>query len=171
MERFTYKDNTGEWTVACTRFFNYNRFPTRINGEAIDRLAAYEDTGLEPQEITRIVNEYGRGHTLRTHAAERLELIREIPTGRLRELVQAKREGRCVVLPAKTVFKLVWCAGGGCDMVCPVSIDGKGCCDFCDHGTLIVEEVPCRQEHIERIGADVFLTHAEAQAALRREQE
>lgn len=97
MERFTYKDNTGEWTVACTRFFNYNRFPTRINGEAIDRLAAYEDTGLEPQEITRIVNEYGRGHTLRTHAAERLELIREIPTGRLRELVEADREGRCVV--------------------------------------------------------------------------
>ena len=89
----------------------------------------------------------------------------------LREMVQAKREGRCVVLPAKTVFKLVWCAGGGCDMVCPVSIDGKGCCDFCDHGTLIVEEVPCRQEHIERIGADVFLTRADAEAALRREQE
>lgn len=87
MERFTYKDNTGEWTVACTRFFNYNRFPTRINGEAIDRLAAYEDTGLEPQEITRIVDEYGHGHTLRTHAAERLELIREIPTDRLRDLV------------------------------------------------------------------------------------
>lgn len=89
----------------------------------------------------------------------------------LREMVQAKREGRCVVLPAKTVFKLVWYAGGGCDMVCPVSIDGKGCCDFCDHGTLIVEEVPCRQEHIERIGADVFLTRADAEAALRREQE
>lgn len=81
------------------------------------------------------------------------------------------REGRCVVLPAKTVFELVWCAGEGCDMVCPVSIDGKGCCDFCDHGTIIVEEVPCRQEHIERIGVDVFLARTEAMAALRREQE
>ena len=89
----------------------------------------------------------------------------------LREMVQAKREGRCVVLPAKTVFELVWCAGEGCDMVCPVSIDGKGCCDFCDHGTIIVEEVPCRQEHIERIGVDVFLTRTEAMAALRREQD
>ena len=90
---------------------------------------------------------------------------------RLCELAQADREGRCVVLPAKTVFELVWCAGEGCDMVCPVSIDGKGCCDFCDHGTIIVEEVPCRQEHIERIGVDVFLTRTEAMAALRREQE
>ena len=89
----------------------------------------------------------------------------------LAEMVQAKREGRCVVLPAKTVFELVWCAGEGCDMVCPVSIDGKGCCEFCDHGTIIVEEVPCRQEHIERIGVDVFLTRTEAMAALRREQD
>ena len=90
---------------------------------------------------------------------------------RLRELAQADREGRCVVLPAKTVFELVWCAGEGCDMVCPVSIDGKGCCDFCDHGTLVVEEVPCRQEHIERIGVDVFLAREDAEAALRREQD
>ena len=63
----------------------------------MDRLFAYESTGLEPQEIARIVDEYGHGHTLRTHAAERLELIREIPTDRLRELVEADREGRCVV--------------------------------------------------------------------------
>lgn len=88
----------------------------------------------------------------------------------LREMIQAKREGLCMVLPTKTVFELVWCAGEGCDMACPVSIDGKGCCDFCDHGTLIVEEVPCRQEHIERIGADAFLTRKDAEAALRREQ-
>ena len=90
---------------------------------------------------------------------------------RLRKLVEADREERFVVLPAKTVFELIWCAGEGCDMVCPVSIDGKGCCDFCDHGTIVVEEVPCRQEHIERIGVDVFLTRTEAMAALRREQD
>ena len=93
------------------------------------------------------------------------------PIDHLRELAKADREERFVVLPAKTVFELIWCAGEGCDMVCPVSIDGKGCCDFCDHGTIVVEEVPCRQEHIERIGVDVFLTRTEAMAALRREQE
>ena len=90
---------------------------------------------------------------------------------RLWELWFADREGRCVVLPAKTVFELVWSAGEGCNLACPVSIDGKGCCDLCAYGTLLIEEVPCKQEHIERIGADVFLTHEEAEQALRREQD
>ena len=111
------------------------------------------------------------GDIVRRLAAIEDILGKEYDLDELREMVQTKREGRCVVLPAKTVFELVWCAGEGCDMVCPVSIDGKGCCEFCDHGTIIVEEVPCRQEHIERIGKDVFLTRAEAEAALRREQE
>ena len=89
----------------------------------------------------------------------------------LREMVQAKREGRCVVLPAKTVFELTWDAGPECDMVFPVCIDGEGECDFCDKGKLFVYERPCKQEYIKRIGEDVFLTRAEAEAALRREQD
>ena len=68
-------------------------------GPMVDRLAAYEDTGLEPEEIERIVGAYGRGHTLRTESAERLEIVREIKADRLRELVQAEKEGRLVKLP------------------------------------------------------------------------
>ena len=128
---------------------------------AIERLAAYEDTGLEPEEIEKAMD----------IVKSAVSAFEDFGVDRLAELAQADREGRCVVLPAKTVFELVWCAGEGCDMVCPVSIDGKGCCDFCDHGTIIVEEVPCRQEHIERIGVDVFLIRKEADAALRREQD
>ena len=64
-----------------------------------NRLSAYEDTGLEPEEIERIVDAYGRGHTLRTESAERLEIVREIKTDRLRELVQAEQDGRLVELP------------------------------------------------------------------------
>ena len=52
-----------------------------------DRVAAYEDTGLEPWEIERIRDAYGRGLSLRTESAERLQLIREIPTERLKDLV------------------------------------------------------------------------------------
>lgn len=95
----------------------------------------------------------------------------EYDLDRLRELAEADREGRCVVLPAKTVFELTWDAGPGCDMACPLSIDGAGQCDYCDHGKLFVYKRPCRQEHIERIGADVFLTREDAEAALRREQD
>ena len=54
-----------------------------------ERLKEYEDTGLEPEEIERIVDAYGRGNTLRAESAERLEIVREIKTDRLRELVQA----------------------------------------------------------------------------------
>ena len=116
---------------------------------------------------------YASQHETAIHRLVTIEDILgdEYDLDELKEVVQAKREGRCVVLPAKTVFELVWCAGDGCNLACPVSIDGKGCCDFCDHGTIIVEEVPCRQEHIERIGVDVFLTRTEAMAALRREQD
>ena len=73
------------------------------------RLAAYEDTGLTPEEIERVVDAYGRGHTLRTESAERLEIVREIKTDRLRELAKAEKDGRLVVLDEKTA--LCMCAG------------------------------------------------------------
>lgn len=85
---------------------------------------------------------------------------------RLRELAEADKEGRLVVLPCKTVFELTWDAGPDCDLVCPVSIDGNGCCDFCDKGKLFAYERPCCQEHIERLGKTVFLTREEAEKAL-----
>ena len=68
---------------------------------AINRLESYEDTGLSPEEIERILDSYGRGMTLRTENAQRLEIIKEIPINRLRELAQAEKEGRLVVLPCK----------------------------------------------------------------------
>ena len=134
--------------------------------DAANRLADYEDTGLTPEEIERVVDAYGRGHTLRTESAERLEIVREIKTDRLRELAKAEKDGRLVVLPCKTVFELTWDAGPDCDLVCPVSIDGHGCCDFCDKGELCIYESKCRQENIEQIGKTVFLTREEADEAL-----
>ena len=66
-----------------------------------ERLKEYENTGLEPEDIELIVDAYGRGHTLRTESAERLEIVREIKADRLREIVQAEKDGRLVVLPCK----------------------------------------------------------------------
>lgn len=79
--------------------------------DAANLLAAYEETGMDPEAIERMVDAYGRGLTLREDAAERLQLIREIPTARLRELVESDRDGRCVVLPCKvgeTVYIANW---------------------------------------------------------------
>ena len=69
--------------------------------DVANRLADYEDTGLTPEEIERVVDAYGRGHTLRTESAERLEIVREIKTDRLRELAKAEKDGRLEVLPCK----------------------------------------------------------------------
>ena len=90
MDRLTYRDKDG---MAMMK----ERGGWKSGG--IERLAAYEDTGLEPEEIERIVDAYGRGHTLRTESAERLEIVCEIKTDLLRDLVQAEQDGRLVVLP------------------------------------------------------------------------
>lgn len=66
---------------------------------AIARLAAYEETGLSPEEIERILDSYGRGMTLRTENAQRLEIIKEIPINRLRELAQAEKAGQLAKFP------------------------------------------------------------------------
>lgn len=95
-----------------------------------------------------------------------LDVIGDMPVDRLRALAQADREGRCVVLPAKTVFEITWDAGPDCDLACPVSVDTHGDCSFCDHGKQFVYERTCKQECIDQIGKTVFLTREEAEKAL-----
>lgn len=85
MERLTYKarSNCGYvWAL---------RTPGTGMQMAIDRLAAYEETGLEPEEI------YNQLESM----VDAVALFFEISPERLRELAQADREGRCVVLPVK----------------------------------------------------------------------
>lgn len=119
-----------------------------------ERLKAYENTGLSPAGLE--------------HAAEIENGLNEsgYSMNRWAELMKADKDGRVVVLPCKTVFELAWDAGPDCDLVCPVSIDGNGCCDFCDKGKLFAYERLCRQEHIERLGKTVFITREEAEKAL-----
>lgn len=58
---------------------------------ACEKLAAYEDTGLEPEDFKRAFNE----DAVLKLAGQALNITPD----RLRELAQADREGRCVVLP------------------------------------------------------------------------
>ena len=96
MERLTYWcDNWhggGKWFVAI------DAEGREDYGPHVDRLAAYEETGLEPGEIEQLKGEvFG----LRLDKQE-LEQYRALgPIDRLRELKQADDEGRCVVLPFK----------------------------------------------------------------------
>lgn len=90
---------------------------------------------------------------------------------RLRELVKADREGRCVVLPCKpgkTVYKITvslckWRDVDKCHAYC----DGYG---DCWEGERIVIAVPFEVRMLNDIGKLVFLTRESAEAALKGEQ-
>ena len=126
------------------------------------RLAAYEDTGLEPEEIECILDEYGRGLTLRASAGERLEIVRDIPLARLRELAQADREGRGVVLPCKkgdTVWRIVHDAAP--------HITKDRCTDIkYENRDIWVHLIGDRVMGGWNFGKLLFLTRAEAEAAI-----
>lgn len=92
MERMTVKRKDGRWAIEN----NDNAKPMEQMSKlsaALDRLAAYEDTGLEPEEVQCMVE----------NAESRLLLYFEkqygIGAGRMMELAQADREGRVKILP------------------------------------------------------------------------
>lgn len=91
MERLTYWcDNGhggGKWFVAIDAEGGEDY------GPHVDRLAAYEETGLEPEDFKQTFSE----DTILKLAGQALGITPD----RLRELKQADDEGRCVVLPFK----------------------------------------------------------------------
>ena len=95
MERVTHIDKDG-WYINgadVAAVFHSGTGEIRMSGKDIDRLAAYEETGLEPEDFERAFNK-----------AAVLKLAGQalgITPDRLRELAKADREGRCVVLPFK----------------------------------------------------------------------
>lgn len=98
MGRMTKKQQLAGLTVnyvGVDNCFDVWTVPKKFMGNAIDRLAAYEDTELEPEEIKSLQAEYAVNLKV-------LESYRNLGSvDRLRELAQADREGRCVVLPFK----------------------------------------------------------------------
>ena len=148
MERLTKRseETTHENGVCCTHFGGPEccevggncALNCKWEEAAWERLARYEDARLSPAEVHSM---YGEWNAM-------MSVLNSIGSyARLRELAEADKDGRLVVLPAKTVFELTWDAGPDCDLVCPVSIDGHGCCDFCDKCKLCIHERECQQEH------------------------
>lgn len=82
MERLTYFDG-GKWRLRIG--------DTEYSRKAVDRFAAYEDTGLEPEDLKRAFNE----DDVLKLAGQALGITPD----RLRELAQADREKRIIVVP------------------------------------------------------------------------
>lgn len=86
MERYTYFDG-GKWRLRIG--------DTEYSGKAVDRLAAYEDTGLEPEEIELLAKQRDLY----------VDACGELPLKRIRELAQADREGK---IPKYTIGDTVY---------------------------------------------------------------
>ena len=121
--------------------------------DAANRLAAYEDTGLEPEEIK--VHEAVKYNAGYYHGDEdRCRWIeKELgPIDHLRDLLQAEQDGRLVVLPCKvgdTVYQI--------DAERVYESEVKWIIFDCDD--IAFDE--------RAIGGSIFLTREEAEAVLK----
>ena len=120
------------------------------------RLKAYEDTGLTPEEIKAPFTE----DTMINLAAQALG----VEPSRLRELAEADKDGRCVVLPCKvgdTVWRIIR------DGEPHITRDEVRDMYFADDMTPCIELVGGRVTFTEKFGKTVFLSHKEAEKALQ----
>ena len=78
-----------------------NGYPRNIPEERLLRLAAYEDTGLTPERCAEFARADAEGRYIVMRDAEQKGVAR------LRELAEADKDGRLVVLPCK-VGDIVW---------------------------------------------------------------
>ena len=86
MERLTYfKD--GYWRV--------NFSGVQYQADFVDRLAAYEDTGLTPERCAEFARADAEGRYIVMRDAE------QEGVARLRELAEADKDGRVVMMPCK----------------------------------------------------------------------
>ena len=122
----------------------------------IERIAAYEATGLTPEEIKTPFTE----DTMINLAAQALG----VEPSRLREIAEDDKDGRCVVLPCKvgdTVWRIVR------DGEPHITRDEVRDMYFADDMTLCVELVGGRVTFTEKFGKTVFLSREEAEKALQ----
>lgn len=146
MKRLTKRENNGSITIENA---------TKI-AEAFDRLAAYEDTGLEPHEVSGLCEMDKRSRMVQMLRWE-----------------QAEAEGRLVVLPCKVGSK-VWLTGWWdvCTWVSKLpspierrlryfSVESDGVYAYFKDGCI----------NVKYFGKTAFLTREEAEEALRRKKD
>ena len=165
MERLTHRLGNGEITCNMARDdCRKMGGDCQIDSKILDHLAAYEETGLEPEEIDRILDAYERGMTLRTESAQRLEIVKDIKTTRLRELSQAD----------KLIGKTVYYPYAGEILEKRVShfiiYDERRANLPPKENWFCINDDKSETFGFEDIGKTVFLTRKESEATLRKEK-
>ena len=141
MERKTFIDNDGFYIDGINGKV-WSDMRGRFRGKAIDRLAAYEDTGLEPEEIKLLLDD-------------------------LDEYRKYEAEGRLVVLPCK-VGDTVFYAFENEDVFCG-NVYAISTCDGTNWFSVRYDS-GLRYDHTwDEISKTVFLSREETEAALKQE--
>nr|DAK86175.1 MAG TPA: hypothetical protein [Caudoviricetes sp.] len=129
----------------------------------VERLAAYEDTGLEPESVEALkLSMMGK-------AISEITEFDGLPIDRLRELAKADKAGRLVVLPCK-VGDTVWITGSVRRLYsekvrtffCGNPSYGRG---MADNSVQMIRTTGC-DIPIREFGKTVFLTREEAEKVL-----
>lgn len=157
MERLTYfKD--GYWRV--------NFSGVQYQADFVDRLAAYEDTGLYPESVEALkLSMMGK-------AISEITEFDGLPIDRLRELAEADKDGRLVMLPCKvgdTVYtknRVLGADNAIHDEICTRRIKGYGG-NALNKVWLIVSGDYCDLSIFpSEFGKTVFFTREEAERAM-----
>ena len=141
---------------------SYDIWDEELLEKQIDRLSAYEDSGLEPEEIADFMKRWEQ-------AVEIGGMLKKYGIDHIWDIIQAEQDGRLVVLPCK-VGDTIYYTREGYPIVEPLKVR-----------TFFVGEPTRRGEilhlhmirtdkfdvSMDAIGKTVFLTRDEAEAALK----
>lgn len=141
----------------CTALYCRNRLK--------DRVAAYEDKGFDPEDILSATDMEKVAYAL--HELNQYKELGDI--NRIRELVEADRDGRCVVLPCK-IGENVWRIYDDCEF--PGVCGTKRMCRGCEYRNLFVEEQAFCLSMLSqngKLGHPYYTSIEAAEAALKGE--
>ena len=144
-----------------------NGYPRNIPEERFLRLAAYEDTGLTPEEIAKIREESEEG------CIRAVARTFGVDTRRLRELAAADRLGRAVVLPCNVGDTVYATFGHKVEERRVIEFDVVTCKSS---GPVVHAALAADQQVTMSVRWDlvvdktVFLTRKDAEAALKGEE-
>ena len=129
--------------------------------DAASRLSAYEDTGLEPEDLKKAFNETA----ILKLAAQALSTTPD----HLRDLLQAEQDGRLVVLPCK-VGDTIYYTMEGYPIVEPLKVRTFFVGDPTRRGEILHLHMIRTDKFdvsMDALGKTVFLTREDAEAALK----
>lgn len=129
MERLTYKHDD-KWCVSGINGKLISDKHANYWGEAIDRLAAYENAGIEPCDYAVVRASYEEAERAKKDLSVAINKL-----GECMKLLKAEEQGRLVVLPCKegdTIYRIVKFCGEnmGCKEFYRLSIEFENDCEY-----------------------------------------